>query len=111
MITTNFSVVGGFSGLGSMSEESLVRGTLNIDGDDWEGEEEERRKQLLDDLSFDEVREVVEWYRSSIDNGIEDEEESDNHYFEQMDMISNELGLIHVHSFIEDCFKKYPPSD
>ena len=94
-----------------MSEKSLVIGTLNVDGDDYEGVEDERRKQLLDDLSFDEVRDIVEWYRSSIFNGIQDEEESDNYYFEQMDMISNELGLIHVHSFIEDCFKKYPPSD
>ena len=94
-----------------MSEKSLVRGTLNIDGDDWEGEEEERRKQLLDDLSFDEVREVVEWYRSSIDNGIEDEEESDSFYFKQLSRMSDELGIHHIHQFIQQCFERYPPTD
>ena len=94
-----------------MSGDSWVVGTMNIEGDDYEGEEEELRKQLLDKLSFDEVKNIVNWYRSSIYNNIDDEEESDNHYFEQMDMISNELGLIHIHSFIEDCFKRYPPSD
>ena len=98
-----------------MTTKSLRVGNLtpydeNFDDYDVMGEEG-RRKELLDTMTFEEIEKVVEWYRRSINNGIEDEEESDSFYFKQLSRMSDELGIHHIHQFIQQCFERYPPTD